>query len=259
MYINKYFYILLFCLASCIIACHHRLAPQNASFNREVTDSQGNLQLVGKCTRERLEQDPYRGWFAKGYAEYRVDSSVAGLLKDRLAGKQFTVFMGTWCGDSQREVPRIFKMLDCCGIPSSTVRLIMVSEDDSIYKQSPGHEEKGLGIFRVPDLIVYSEGRELGRIVESPIASLEKDLLSITGPGDYTPQYGGANYLVKVFRQESLNNIENELPGLASQIKPLVGSPSELKGYARVLQTGGEREKAAIALKLNALIFPAGK
>ena len=55
----------------------------------------------------------------------------------------------------------------------------MLSNQDSVYKQSPAHEERGLEIHRVPDLDSIEKGREIGRIVESPVLSLERDLLAI--------------------------------------------------------------------------------
>jgi hypothetical protein len=237
-----------------------------------------------------LEQVPYDGWFVKNYSDYKVDSATADQLRSKLAGKRrhgrlgrrpiirglsdtgyisrnpypdkhirLFIFMGTWCGDSQREVPRIFKILDYCGIDSSVVQLVMVSAADSTYKQSPGHEERGLNIFRVPDLIVLDKEKELGRIVESPVQSLEKDLVAITGGGSYAPHYQGAALLVKVFREEKRAKIEKELPELAARVKPLVKSPSELKSYAHVLKAAGEQQKADITLEINALIFPEGK
>jgi hypothetical protein len=268
---------LLFCYALTFASCHARQVPQSSketpqnsnqtsqngqgplqdvTLNKEVKDEKGNPQLLGKCTKAGLDQAPYNAWFDKNYADYRVDSATADRLKTSLAGKRFTIFMGTWCGDSRREVPRIYKILDYCGIDSSAVQLIMVSAADSAYKQSPGHEERGLGIFRVPDLIVQDQDRELGRIVESPVNSLEKDLLVLTKGGAYTPQYPGGNRLVQAFREEKMEKIEKELPEWAARIRPLVHSPSELNGYARVVRTAGETQKASIILKINALIFP---
>jgi len=265
------FYTLLF------ISCHAKLVPQTSTplssgsaavsptraalpetgvLNKEIKDQQGNPQLLGKCTRARLEQAPYDNWFVKNYDNYRVDSVTANRLKISFTGKRFTLFMGTWCGDSQREVPRIFKILDYCGIDSSAIQLIMVSNADSVYKQSPGHEERGMDIFRVPELIVQDQDKELGRIVESPVGSLEKDLLTLAGGEAYTPRYPGANRLMHVFREEKLEKIEKQLPELAARIRPLVRSSSELNGYARVMRTAGEARKASIIFKINALIFP---
>jgi len=78
------------------------------SFNMEVKDQNGNPQLSGKAGRERLKQPPYGDWFNKNYDSYPIDSATAGKLRAGLAGKHLMVFLGTWCGDSRREVPRFF-------------------------------------------------------------------------------------------------------------------------------------------------------
>ena len=255
---------LLFFYAFLFASCHAKLAPQSSTnptsrnnvYNTEIKDEHGVPQLLGECTRSGLEQAPYNSWFDKNYTDYHVDSATADRLRATLKGRRFRIFMGTWCGDSRREVPRIFKILDYCGIDSSAIQLVMVSAGDSTYKQSPGHEERGMDIFRVPDLIVLGQGRELGRVVESPVGSLEKDLLALSTGETYTPHYPGADYLIHVFREEKIGQIEKELPELAARIKPLVHSPAELNGYARVMRTGGQTQKASIALQINALIFP---
>jgi hypothetical protein len=159
------------------------------AMNYEVKDHNGNIILLGKCTRERLAHPPFDAWFTKNYNAYVVDSNTANQLKPLLKNKHFLIFMGTWCGDSRREVPRMYKILDYCGVKASQVQLVTVSNSDTAYKQSPGHEEKGLDIRRVPDLLVYDNNHEQGRIVESPVVSLEKDLLSIVSGQAYEPRY----------------------------------------------------------------------
>lgn len=266
------------------------MAPQGTTLNKEVTDERGKPQLLGKCTRQRLEQAPYDSWFVKNYSDYVLDSATADRLRSKLEGIgrhgrtgrrpiinglsetgqiskppsidkhiHFIIFMGTWCGDSKREVPRIFKILDYCGVGADRVQLVMVSAAESAYKQSPGHEEKGENIFRVPDLIVLNKGKELGRVVESPVQSLEKDLLMLADGGHYVPHYEGVALLAKVLREEKEKRIEKELPELADRLKPVIGSPSELKSYYYVLKAAGEQSKADLTLRLNALIFPPGK
>jgi hypothetical protein len=97
--------------------------------------------------------------------------------------------MGTWCGDSRREVPRIYKLLDYCQVSPSQLQLVNVSNSDTAYKQSPGHEEQGLNIRRVPTLLIFEGQHEVGRVVESPVTSLEKDILAIVTGQPYEHRY----------------------------------------------------------------------
>jgi len=252
-------YIALSCYVVISMSCHRNLTPQTtAAVSMEITDAKGNTQLLGKASRKRLEQAPFRDWYNKNYDSYVVDSVVAGRLRGALGGKEVMVFMGTWCGDSRREVPRFFKILDYCGIDSSSVQLITVAASAEQYKQSPGHEERGRDIFRVPDFIVLDHGRELGRVVESPVASLEKDLLSIVSGEPYTPRYPGVALLAALFHQEKIKKIRRHLPLLTEKLRPLVSSSGELVSYAHVLDAAGDRDKAGLVREIKNRLFPGG-
>ena len=146
--------------------------------NQISKDSRGNDMLLGKCTRAALLQAPFGDWFKPNYDSYHVESFTCNFIRPLLAGKSITIFLGTWCGDSKREVPRVLKMLDCCGFPANNLTLVMVSNKDSLYKKSPQHEEAGKNIVRVPTIIIEQKGAAIGRIIEVPITSLEKDMLS---------------------------------------------------------------------------------
>jgi len=250
---------MLLCYAACAISCHSKMAAQHAVLNQEIKDAHDNPMLLGKCTKERLEQAPYGDWFLKNYQAYSVDTATAERLRVSLSGKRFIIFMGTWCGDSRREVPRMYKILDYCGVPASSIQLVLVNNADPMYKQSPGHEEKGLNIFRVPDLLVMDHHKELGRIVESPVISLEKDLSDLAEGRPYTPNYRGAAYLIRLFREKKTEEIEKDLPGLALRLKGLLQGAGELNSYGHILEASGEKEKASIALQLNKMIYPPEK
>ena len=61
----------------------------------------------------------------------------------------------------------------------------MVSED----KDTPEGLEEGMDIQYVPTIILFKNGEELGRIVESPVETLEKDLLKIAKGEPYEHTY----------------------------------------------------------------------
>jgi hypothetical protein len=46
-------------------------------------------------------------------------------------------------------------------------------------KKSPGGQEEGLNILKVPTIIVYRNGQEIGRIIEVVTRNIEADLLDI--------------------------------------------------------------------------------
>ena len=173
-----------------IAACSPKMASQHAApGNVEAIDKRGNLILLGKSTRERLAQPPFNDWFTKNYAAYTIDSNTANQIKPLLKNKQLLLFMGTWCGDSRREVPRMYKILDYCQVKPSQVQLVNLNNSDTAYKQSPGHEERGLNIRRVPTLLIFENQQEVGRVVESPVSTLEKDILAIVTGQPYEHRY----------------------------------------------------------------------
>ncbi len=169
----------------------------NESLNQVSTDAQGNSMLVGKCTKAGLEKAPFNMWFDANYSAYQIDSFTCNFIRPLLSGKSITIFLGTWCGDSRREVPRIIKILECCDFPQNMLSLVMVSNVGAEYKKSPTHEEAGRNIVRVPTIIIEENGSEIGRIIEFPIISMEKDLLAILKKENYKPNYNDARIIAK--------------------------------------------------------------
>lgn len=165
------------------------VSASSQPLNKISKDRNGNPMLEGCCTREALLQEPFASWFVPGYNSYHVDSSIAMQLKPYIRNKTFVLFLGTWCGDSKREVPRLYKIFDYCGIQPEQIKLVMVSNHDTAYKKSPTHEERGKNILRVPTLLVLENGNEINRFVEYPVESLEKDLLHMLSRPGYKHAY----------------------------------------------------------------------
>lgn len=85
------------------------------------------------------------------------------------------VVFGSWCEDSLEQVPKLMKLLDRLRVPETSVHWIAVNRS----KQDPDGLTAGMGIDRVPTFLFFQSGREIGRIVESPKLSMEKDLARI--------------------------------------------------------------------------------
>lgn len=209
--------------------------------------------LLGEQPRSAFEQPPFKHWFDSIYHGYTAD---AGLLKKAWTDEQVEVFMGTWCGDSRRELPHFLKIMDGMGIPPQKVRIICTKSGNPGHKTSPGREEQGLYVFRVPTFIVRKNGREIGRIVESPVQSLEKDLLAIISGQSYEPNYAAGDRLRKLFEVKSPGILNEQLPALAAQVKPVVKHDGELNGFGAVLLSAGDMEHAITAFLLNSTLFP---
>ncbi|MEE9161843.1 MAG: hypothetical protein V3U35_02630 [Candidatus Neomarinimicrobiota bacterium] len=50
-------------------------------------------------------------------------------------------------------------------------------------------DERVMGVHRTPTVIISREGEELGRIIETPVETLERDMLKIVTGLPYTPNY----------------------------------------------------------------------
>ncbi|WP_315816541.1 thioredoxin family protein [Paraflavitalea speifideaquila] len=223
-------------------ACQHRTVatapgatPVPTPANIEYKDAGGNINLLGTSSRERLTQAPFDTWFNTNYAAYTIDTLAANQLKTLVKDKQFLIFMGTWCGDSRREVPRMYKLLDYCGVKPSQIQLVNVNNHDTAYKQSPTHEERGLYISRVPDLLVYDNKQEKGRIVELPVTTLEQDLLTILTNKAYSPRYPATAYLTNLFQSPQWMSTPASHQKAAEQLRPMASYWGELTSFGRVL------------------------
>ena len=128
---------------------------------------------VGPTTREKVEQAP--DW-VQAEVEAKPDAGAAQALGTVEPGAEVTVFLGTWCGDSRREVPRLWKAMDTgSGAVPFQVRYIAVDR----AKKEPADLVKENGILYLPTLIVRRGGHEVGRIVETSPHGVEQDLLAL--------------------------------------------------------------------------------
>ena len=111
--------------------------------------------------------------------------TVVNQIKPLLKDVKIKAVMGTWCGDSRREVPQFYKILDLCEFNYKNLEMITVDRT----KKSPGNEQEGLEVTHVPTFIFYKNGKEINRYVEFARYSLEKDMLAILKNEGYKNVY----------------------------------------------------------------------
>ncbi|WP_147313843.1 TlpA family protein disulfide reductase [Deminuibacter soli] len=252
-------YNILLCAAAIVMAaaCHRATVTAVTPYaNTEIRNAKGDTILAGHCATDMLLQPHYRQWFQQSYNSYAVDSATALQLQPLLAGKTIEVFLGTWCGDSRREVPRLIKLLQVAAFDTSHLHLVFVDNAPGTYKQSPAHEEKGKLIHHVPTIIVYDK-KELGRVVETPVVSLEKDLLRIVKEGDYVSKYRLAEHMRRKGLYNSKPLPDKQLSDLATEVKPLAANAGELSVVGFVLNAQQQYAAALNVYRLNILLYPA--
>ncbi len=171
----------------------------NSSEQKSTVAKTPEGDLIGQGDVKDLFQEPFRDWFSSGYENYKTDVATISKLRDLTGGISVKIFMGTWCGDSKNEVPKFYKILHEAGFDKEDVTLVFTDRK----KTTPENLESGLDIIKVPTFIFYKttipggkkgpkgdpKTKELNRIVENPVESLEADMLKILTNQAYKHKY----------------------------------------------------------------------
>jgi len=155
---------LFFCLIAAGCSVHQAYQLQQ--------DTTGKNIIVGEFPRSVLETDSTFAWFTAGYRSYETEKDIIPQIAKRKNDYTFILVLGTWCSDSKRDVPKIFKVMDLAGIKEDQIRLFGV---DRAKKGSDEVTER-YAVKRVPTIIMLREGKEVGRITEMPRETIEYDL-----------------------------------------------------------------------------------
>ena len=167
---------------SSIFLAAQQLSAQKVVVNREVNTQKDGKMLLGNQLKEQFLKAPYADWYVKEHDEYALDQkAVNELKKEKIGSYDIIVFMGTWCEDSHRDIPRLMKILESSNYPDSKLTIIAVNRK----KESPSGEESLYNIQKVPTIILKRYGKEVGRIVEMPTSGyIERDLAEILKKND---------------------------------------------------------------------------
>ncbi|MEM9895468.1 MAG: hypothetical protein AAF789_03795 [Bacteroidota bacterium] len=225
--------------------------------NRAFERADGSTMLLGRITVDRLQQEPFASWFDENYSNYEVKDSILQIVE---LPDSITIFMGTWCGDSKREVPRFLKMLDHRGFDSGKVGIVALNTGFQNYKQAPEREESGMDIHRVPTFIFHdSDSNELGRIVEEPVLSLEQDTKDILNGKKYETYYPAANDLIDKLKNYPVDRLVKMRSELLKDYSGKAKSEYELNTYGYVLWSSFQLIGAEFVFDLNQKLFPDSK
>ncbi len=136
--------------------------------------AENELVLTGPLSREEIEA-ALPDWVVEQMS-VEPDVAAAEVLAAALPGAQVTVYLGTWCSDSRRELSRLWRALDELGLESpDEIRYIGVDRD----KSEPAGWIGDVELVLVPTFIVRRDGEELGRVVEVAPNGIEHDLAAL--------------------------------------------------------------------------------
>lgn len=226
------------------------------TLNNEITNLGEQPFLLGKIDKSGLEGEHYKQWFTTNYNNYEVNSEIVDRLKkEGLNDYNIMLFLGTWCGDSKKEVPKLLKILETSDFPMDQLTMVALGRKANMYKQSPEHYEAGLNIHRVPTAIFYKNGKEVNRIVEHPVESFEKDIENIITKNTYKSNYQIVSEIHNILQKEGLNGLKKQSKRLIKRFKNQVESMYALNTYGRILYGIGEIEEAIEVFYMNTKLF----
>lgn len=182
------FYIIAFTCSILFASCAQKgKVPQKQITIQTFEDKSGREQLIGEVDKNALQGENYSGWFTASYDKYTPNEEAMAIIKKEIHKYDIDAFFGSWCGDSKREIPKFYKILELSEYNLNRLRCVALGRYGNMYKKSPNHEEEGLNITNVPTFIFYNKDREeVGRFVERPTTgSLESDLAKILSGKQY--------------------------------------------------------------------------
>lgn len=163
-------------ILSALILFAFGLSAQN--FNQKVHDDKLDTQVLIDYVDSKGLND---GAFGVDYkAQYEIYSPKAKFVKKaksifKNGDYEIVTVFGDWCSDSKLQVGRFDKVLSEASFPKNKYKHIAVDRE----KKAREVDITTYHISRVPTFIIFLSGVEIGRIIESPDTTLEKDLYNI--------------------------------------------------------------------------------
>ncbi|MDD5569971.1 MAG: thioredoxin family protein [Bacteroidales bacterium] len=149
--------------------------------NKKTTDSvSGKEILIGLCDLNGFKTVEFIDSYINEYELYKVNTLILEKIDSLLKLKEnenirIKIVLGTWCGDSKEQVPRFVKILNIINFNSGKIEFVCVDRK----KKAGDVQIADLKIEKVPTFIIYNNAKEIGRIIETPVKTLEEDLLKI--------------------------------------------------------------------------------
>ncbi len=122
----------------------------------------GEKTFKGIISREVIQNDSSFKWYAENLKGYTPNAFAVEALKKNADTIQLLTFMGTWCEDSHNIIPKFYFLLDKAGFSKERVTMIGVDRN----KKTLSNLAEALNVKNVPTIIVFKNGKELGRVVE---------------------------------------------------------------------------------------------
>lgn len=135
----------------------------NAQQFEIVKDRTGKNLLKGFVTDSILSVDSISyNWYGEQKRLYVPQDEVIQSVEAAKDKVRFLVFFGTWCTDSHYVIPRFYKIIEQAGVDKKHITLFALDRT----KKDDAHFASTMNVSHVPTIIVLTEGKEQGRVVE---------------------------------------------------------------------------------------------
>lgn len=116
-------------------------------------------------------------WSNRGNTPALVDKLICKNIGRMISSGEyfFIVFAGSWCEDSESQVPIIYEVFKNADVPNAQIQLFGINKDKI---EHTGTSAK-FAIKKAPTLVILHNGTEIGRIEEFPEKSWEHDIINI--------------------------------------------------------------------------------
>ena len=184
----KFKLFLIIFLTLTLTSCNLNLTQKKSVYDKKIKipdslkgkDLEGNEILLGEVTFNQLKE------YTKDWSRnYNPNPNILTKIKPLIKKRDIVLIMGTWCEDSEREIPGFIKILESINYDTTKMRIIAVDKD----KITPNFIEKDYELINIPTIIFYDNKNEINRIVEFPIKSIEEDMLDILSGKSYKHAY----------------------------------------------------------------------
>lgn len=100
-------------------------------------------------------------------------------LANQLNNRKMVVVFGTWCHDSQREVPRLLNLLELVRKRHPEVKFDVEFIAAAPFQFRDKNLVKQYEITAVPTIMLFDNEQEMGRVVETTKLSLSADIVNM--------------------------------------------------------------------------------
>lgn len=164
---------------TCIISLLLSVAVVGQTPERVMDEKSQTQILLGVTDAKYLLEGDFGISYNTEYPNYKADSAqieqISSLLQASETEIQLTIVLGTWCGDSKEQVPRFYRINNMLKTPFQDIKVICVDRQ----KRAGAYDIAEFKIEKVPTFIFSRNGVEIGRITETPLVTIESDILKI--------------------------------------------------------------------------------